>query len=272
MNTLSASPADSGNAAPDGAARAAAGAASVRIWDAPVRVSHWLMVLCFAGAWLTAESERWRLVHVTLGYTMAGLLVFRLLWGLVGTRHARFASFVRGPRAAFAYLGSLVRGRPEHHAGHNPAGALAVVALLVLAALTTATGWATDADLLAGAAEELHEGLASAWLALVVVHVLGVIAGSVAHRENLVRAMVTGRKQARADEAVAHAWRSLAAVMVVAVAAFWTWQWRSAPQGGAAADLSSYEQTVRRGGGSGDAGKVARRHEPRQRRPHHGDD
>ena len=68
----------------------------VLVWDAPVRVFHWLMVASFAGAYLTAESERWRLLHVTLGYTMAGLVAFRIVWGLVGTRHARFASFVRG--------------------------------------------------------------------------------------------------------------------------------------------------------------------------------
>ena len=90
MNTTSASPAD----APD---RRGTAGRRVLVWDAPVRVFHWLMVLSFAGAYLTAESERWRLLHVTLGYTMAGLVVFRMLWGLVGTRHARFASFVRGP-------------------------------------------------------------------------------------------------------------------------------------------------------------------------------
>src|SRR5690606_37588088 len=92
---------------------------STLVWDVPVRVFHWLLVLCFAGAWLTAESEHWRLVHVTLGYTMAGLLAFRVLWGLVGTRYARFASFVRGPRAVIGYLKSLVGRHPEHHTGHN---------------------------------------------------------------------------------------------------------------------------------------------------------
>ena len=107
--------------------RVAAGAAEaspqkIRIWDAPVRVFHWLMVLCFAGAWLTAESERWRLVHVTLGYSMAGLVVFRLVWGLIGTRHARFASFVRGPAAVAQHVRAMLRGRPEQHAGHNPTG------------------------------------------------------------------------------------------------------------------------------------------------------
>ncbi|MDH5206909.1 MAG: cytochrome b/b6 domain-containing protein, partial [Hylemonella sp.] len=112
----------------------------ILVWDLPVRVFHWLLVLCFFGAYLSSESERWMLLHVTLGYTLGGLLAFRLLWGLWGTRHARFVNFVRGPMAVARYLGSLLRGRPEHHVGHNPAGALAVVLLLVLGAVTAFTG------------------------------------------------------------------------------------------------------------------------------------
>ena len=93
MNTPLASPAD----APAAESAHTPPLRTVLVWDAPTRVGHWLIALSFAGAWLTAESERWRLVHVTLGYTLAALVVFRLVWGLVGTRHARFASFVRGP-------------------------------------------------------------------------------------------------------------------------------------------------------------------------------
>ena len=94
------------------------------VWDAPVRVVHWLLVLSFGVAGLSAESERWQLVHITAGYTRAGLVAFRILWGLVGTQHARFGDFVRGPRSVAGYLKSLVSRHPEHHAGHNPAGAL----------------------------------------------------------------------------------------------------------------------------------------------------
>jgi cytochrome b len=158
-------------------------------------VFHWLTVLSFAGAWLTAESERWRLVHVTLGYTLAGLVVFRVLWGLVGTRHARFASFVRGPAAVRRYLRSLLGGQPEHHTGHNPAGALAIVALLALALGVTATGWAGYNDVAASWTEEVHEVLANGMLALVLVHVAAVVLASRLHRENLVAAMITGHKQ-----------------------------------------------------------------------------
>lgn len=204
----------------------------VLVWDAPVRVFHWLLVLSFAGAWLTAESERWRLVHVTLGYTMAALAAFRIVWGLVGTRHARFASFVRGPRAAWQYLMALRTGRPEHHAGHNPAGALAIVALLALIGVTAASGWATYQDLGGEWLEELHEGAANALLALVGVHLAGVVVGSLVHRENLVRAMVTGRKHVPPQEGIRSAWRSVAVLMVAATLALWAVQWQSAPAGG----------------------------------------
>ena len=216
----------------------AAAARRVLVWDAPVRVFHWLMVLSFAGAYLTAESERWRLAHVTLGYTLAGLVAFRILWGLVGTRHARFASFVRGPGAIARYLGSLLRGRPEHHSGHNPAGALAIVALVLLALVVSASGWATYQDIAGHWLEEAHEAAASLMLAVVGVHVAGVVVGSWLHRENLVRSMVTGRKAASPQDAIRSAWRSVAALMVVAVIGFWGLQWQGAPATGGVAEQS----------------------------------
>lgn len=216
----------------------------VLIWDAPVRVFHWLMVFSFAGAYLTAESERWRLVHVTLGYTMAGLVAFRLLWGFVGTRHARFASFVRGPAAAARYLRGLVRGAPqEPQAGHNPAGALAIVALLVMTAVVTIAGWATYTDLGGGWLEELHECAANVMLAIVGVHLAGVAVGSWVHRDNLVGAMVTGRKRARPEDAVRSAWRSVAALMLVAVLAFWWMQWNGAAAAGAVDGAAAHADT-----------------------------
>jgi cytochrome b len=215
------------------------------VWDAPVRVFHWLLVATFAGAWLTAESERWQLAHVTLGYTMAGLVAFRLVWGLVGTRHARFAAFVRGPRAVAGYLRSLVRGRPEHHVGHNPAGALAIVALLLLAAGVAFTGWAAYTDAAGHWMGELHEGIASAMLALAGVHVAAVLASSWLHRENLVASMITGRKAAPPREAIRGPWRSIAAAMLLAVLGFWWLQWQSAPAGGLlAAGMPPHRSTM----------------------------
>jgi cytochrome b len=111
MKTTSASLA---NSAVDTPASAPA-TQEVLVLDAPVRVFHWLTVLCFVGAYITAESETWRLLHVTLGYTMAGLVAFRVVWGVGGTRYARFGSFVRGPRAVLAYVRSMLVGKPEHH-------------------------------------------------------------------------------------------------------------------------------------------------------------
>lgn len=233
MSTLSASRAE--------ASPAAAGR-RILVWDAPVRVFHWLMVLSFAGAYLTAESERWRLVHVTLGYTMAGLVAFRLLWGFIGTRHARFGSFVRGPRAVMAYLGSLVRGRPEHHTGHNPAGALAIVALLVLTLGVTAAGWATYNELAGEWTEDVHETLANVMLAIVLAHVAAVVLSSLLHHENLVTAMVTGRKHGPLHDGVRRAWRGVAVLMLAAVLAFWWTQWRTAPTGDASVGPAAVEK------------------------------
>jgi cytochrome b len=224
----------------------------ILVWDAPVRVFHWLMVLCFVGAYASAESERWRLLHVTLGYTLAGLVVFRILWGLFGTRHARFVSFVRGPAAVVRYVGTLLRGRPEHHVGHNPAGAWAIVALLVLAVAVSASGWVTYNDVGGAWLEGLHEGAANAMLAVVGVHVAGVVSSSWLHRENLVAAMVSGRKHGPATDAVRSAWRSVAVLMLVAVLGFWWLQWQAAPSAGQPAASAAEHSKVKKSRHDGD--------------------
>lgn len=216
------------------------------IWDAPVRLFHWLSVLCFAGAYLTAESEHWRLVHVTLGYTLAGLVAFRVVWGFIGTRHARFARFVKGPTEVVAYLRSLQAGHTAPHAGHNPAGALAILALLALALGVTASGWVTYAEWGGERFEDLHEALANAMLVLVGVHVAAVVVSSRLHGDNLVRAMITGRKAAPPAERIRRAWRGLAALMLATVLGFWWLQWRDAPNADAtgrppAAEHSQHE-------------------------------
>lgn len=233
MSTAFESPAES----PAGAAPAAAtlqrASRGVLVWDAPVRLFHWLTVLSFAGAYLTAESERWRLVHVTLGYTMAGLVAFRVLWGFIGTRHARFSDFVRGPSAVVAYLKSLRGPKPEHHAGHNPAGGWAIVALLALAGGVTATGWATYNDWGGEWLEEAHEAVVNVMIALIAVHVAAVVLSSRLHRENLVLAMFTGRKAGAPSDAIRRAWSAVAALMLAAVLGFWWLQWRDAPAPGA---------------------------------------
>jgi len=166
----------------------------VKVWDIAIRAFHGSFALCFAGAWITADSERYRDVHVILGYAMLGLVAFRVLWGFVGPANARFANFVRGPAAVARYLRSLLTDRPERHLGHNPAGAVAIILLLALAALAGFTGWAAYEGLGGEWLEESHEFLASAMLTVVGVHLAGVVVASWLHRENLVRAMLTGRK------------------------------------------------------------------------------
>ncbi|RQT45516.1 MULTISPECIES: cytochrome b/b6 domain-containing protein [Burkholderia cepacia complex] len=203
--------------------------ARILVWDAPLRVFHWLTVIAFAGAWLTAESERWRLMHVAFGYTMLALVAFRVAWGVTGTRHARFSSFVRSPAAVVRYVLSLAKGRPEHHVGHNPAGAVAIVAMLTMTVVVGLTGWAAYN----GNGEsfgDLHEGAANVMLALVMVHVAAVLVSSVVHRENLAGAMVTGYKRGAPIDGIRRAWWGIAVVMTAAVIGWWWTQWQAAPR------------------------------------------
>lgn len=169
----------------------------ILVWDLPVRVFHWSLVVTFAGALATAESERVRDLHVALGYAFIGLLVFRVVWGLVGSRYARFSSFAFGPKAVAAYLRSLWSRRPQHYLGHNPAGSVAIFAIIGLGLATGATGYAVYEDLGGHWLEELHEGAADAVLALAAIHIAGVMVASLLHRENLVSAMITGFKRSR---------------------------------------------------------------------------
>ena len=201
----------------------------IRVWDAPVRVFHCLLVLSFAGAYLSAESERWRLLHVTLGYTLGGLVAFRLVWGLAGTRYARFANFVRGPQAVLSYLRSLRDGQPQHHLGHNPAGAVAIVLLLLASVALVASGWAIYNDVGGEWLSELHELAANGMLFLVAVHIAGVLWASLLHHENLVRAMVTGQKNGAPADGIRRTWAALAVLLVLAVLGYWWLQWQSAP-------------------------------------------
>lgn len=192
------------------------------VWDLPVRVFHWSLALSFLGAWLSSESERWQLWHISFGYSMALLIAFRLAWGLVGTRHARFSEFVRGPGAVVGYFRSWLQRRPAHYVGHNPAGALAILAILGVALLLTASGYASYAELGGDWLSEVHEALANLLMAIVVLHIAAVLLTSLLHRENLVRAMLTGRKIAAAGEEIRSA-RPLAALILLGLLAGLWW-------------------------------------------------
>lgn len=191
------------------------------VWDLPVRVFHWSLVICFAGAWLTAESEYWKLWHVSFGYSMALLVGFRLIWGVVGTRYARFAQFVKGPAAVKDYLMSYVRGKPMHFVGHNPAGALAILAILLTVIATVASGYASYEEIGGDWLEEIHEGGANLLMAIVLVHVAAVLLTSYIHKENLVRAMLTGKKWLAAGEAIQSGWWAVALLLLAALASIW---------------------------------------------------
>jgi cytochrome b len=182
---------------------------TVRVWDPLVRVFHWTLVAAFLTAYLVEDD--WLGLHVLAGYTVLGLVLFRLVWGVIGTRHARFTDFVRSPSAVLAYLKDVVRVRARRHLGHNPAGGAMVIALLGSLVFSAVSGLALYgygefsgplAGLLQGAPgwlgnvlEGMHEFFANFTLLLVVLHLAGVALTSLQHGENLVRSMFTGRKQ-----------------------------------------------------------------------------
>lgn len=167
----------------------------VPVWDGFVRLFHWSQAALIAVCWLTADALK--TVHEAAGFTIAGLLALRLVWGLVGPRHARFASFLRGPRAVLGYLAAMRRGDEPRHLGHNPAGGAMVAALILTVAATALTGWLQTTDAFWGSElmEEIHETAATLILVLVALHLGGVILASLRHGENLVRAMIDGRKR-----------------------------------------------------------------------------
>jgi len=194
----------------------------ILVWDIPTRLFHWLLAGSFIGAFLTAESEYFRDLHVLLGYAMLGLIGFRLLWGIVGTRYARFSAFSLRPAKVVAYLKSLLTGSPQHYVGHNPAGSWVIVGLLSLGLLAGATGYATYNQIGGEWLEELHEGVANSMLALVTVHVLGVLVSSLLHRENLVRAMINGYKTGEPGQGVGRAHWLLGAGLLTGMAVLWS--------------------------------------------------
>jgi len=194
---------------------------SILVWDLPTRLFHWLLAACFLGAYLTSESERLRDIHVVLGYSMLGLVAFRVVWGLIGTRYARFSAFPIAPRRVLSYLGSLLTRSPQHHLGHNPAGSLAIYALLALTLLVGATGYAAFNEIGGEWLAQLHEGMAGAMLGLVMLHIAAVAVSSLIHRENLLASMVNGYKRGRASEGIRYRHRFVAAAMLLALMTYW---------------------------------------------------
>ncbi|WP_375588163.1 cytochrome b/b6 domain-containing protein [Hoeflea alexandrii] len=170
--------------------------ATVRVWDPLVRIFHWSLVGLFTFAFLTGDE--WQKPHEVAGYIIAGLIGFRVVWGLIGSRYARFASFIYRPSTVAGFLADTMRMKARRYLGHNPAGGLMVLGLLLAIAVISLSGWmmTTDAYWGVGWVQELHEAAAFGAVGLVALHVGGVLVASFEHGENLVRAMVTGRKRA----------------------------------------------------------------------------
>lgn len=186
------------------------GAHTVAVWDPFVRLFHWSTAVLVLTAYFTTDGPRE--VHFAAGYAVFGLVTLRLLWGVVGSRHARFHSFVRGPQEVLGYLRSLWEGRPEPYVGHNPAGGAMVVVMLLLLMIVPVSGWLSQTDAFFGVpwVDHLHHMSGHLLIILAGVHVCGVLVSSYVHRENLILAMVIGRKPGHVADKVQGEHRSSA--------------------------------------------------------------
>lgn len=181
----------------------------IKIWDVPVRLFHWSLVFGFMLAYISAEVGILD-AHVWIGYLLIALLLFRVLWGFIGSQYSRFRSFMFSPAETIGYVKSIRAGRSTHYYGHNPAGALMVFGLLALLGAIFASGLVTLAVIdyegpllfLANQVSDdtsyffrhAHDFFVDVALFLIPLHLLGVVAGSLQHKENLARSMVTGMK------------------------------------------------------------------------------
>ncbi|VAV94548.1 Ni,Fe-hydrogenase I cytochrome b subunit [hydrothermal vent metagenome] len=169
--------------------------ATVKVWDIAVRIFHWSLVISFVIAWITADE--WDKVHEIAGYVIGGLLILRVIWGFVGSKHARFSDFIYKPTTVLAYLRDSLTRKAKRYIGHNPAGGAMAIALLVTLTAAIVSGIASTTNMFWGVEwmEELHELTANATLVLVFLHIVGVIYASYEHKENLVKSMITGFKR-----------------------------------------------------------------------------
>ncbi|MDQ7072598.1 MAG: cytochrome b/b6 domain-containing protein [Gammaproteobacteria bacterium] len=182
--------------------------AQIKIWDLPLRIFHWSLVSSFLISYITEDD--FMTVHSYAGYTILALVTFRFIWGLTGSKHARFSDFICTPATTIKYLKDVLHNKAKRYLGHNPAGGVMVLALLVSLFLTTITGLAafateeglgplvslmdTTPNYIFDAVDDVHEFFANFTLILIVFHIVGVAVTSMAHKENLVRAMITGYK------------------------------------------------------------------------------
>ncbi|HBP16534.1 MAG TPA: cytochrome b [Planctomycetes bacterium] len=196
----------------------------ILVWDFPVRFFHLAFAASFLGAFAIGQwaDDHGSLfpVHMLLGGTMVLMVLLRVVWGFVGPRYARFSSFVFGPAEVFSYLRSTMTGGGKRYTGHNPGSSLAIFALLALALGLGVTGafMAQGGDLM----EELHEILAYAMVAVVGVHVAGVLWHTIRHRENLPLSMIDGHKAGKPDGGIRTA-HPMLGVLFVALTSLWAY-------------------------------------------------
>ena len=166
--------------------------AMVRIWDPVVRIFHWTIVVGYILDLFVFEEGVTS--HNVVGYVVAGALAVRLVWGFVGSRHARFSDFAPFPGRLTRYVRALAAGREERHLGHNPAGAVMIIVLMALLAAVSVTSWMLTLDAFWGndALEEMHGAISNAILACALIHSAAALYESYRHGENLVMAMITG--------------------------------------------------------------------------------
>jgi len=199
--------------------------ASTLIWDLPTRLFHWLLAAGFVAAagiaLVLGDDSPLFPFHAIIGLSLAFMLAWRLAWGLVGSRHARFASFLFGPAAIIEYARGVLVGGGTRHAGHNPGSAVAIFAMLALLAALAFTGVMLGKG--GKAWKETHELCASAMTGVAAVHVAGVALHTLRHRENITAGMIHGRKQTDPHDGIGSS-RPLAAVVFLAITVAWTWE------------------------------------------------
>ena len=210
--------------------------ATRRVVDATTRMLHWLMALSFTAAYVTADGERWRLVHVTLGYTLAGLVVARLLWGLFGPRQAQLSVLWRKLQGVPTWLKSLVAVRSPGalqatwRPGQNLLMALAVALILALVVPLTLSGYAVWDEWGGEWLEEVHEFFGNTLLFVVLAHIGLIALLSVLRRKNQALPMLTGRVPGSGPDLAKSNHGGIAALVLACVLTFWAWQWNQAPQ------------------------------------------
>lgn len=164
------------------------------IWDLPLRVGHWALVACFLGAWFTSDSEYFARLHLLFGYSVLALLVFRFFWGFIGSRYARWRSFIFSRGEIWSYLKGMFTASGREYLGHNPLGSIGIFLMLGLLTLMIGSGLALDLLSPTHWVSEIHETLAELMLILISVHVLGVLFSGWLHHQRLIPAMIHGRK------------------------------------------------------------------------------